>query len=164
LESSIVVSNTTPLVALAWLERLDLLPALFGAIHIPDAVYNELHSIPEKIGSSELAAVDWLRVTTVENALAVQMLANELDAGESEAIVLAHELRAGLLLMDERRGRRRAIEGGLTVTGTLGILIEARKRDLIGPLQPLLAHLRELPFRMTQTLYVDVLRQVGESS
>jgi predicted nucleic acid-binding protein len=162
-EPSIVVSNTTPLIALAWLERLDLLPALFGEIRIPNAVHDELHSNPEKIGSVELATVSWLRATAVESALAVQMLANELDAGESEAIVLAHEMRAGLLLMDERRGRRRAAEGGLAVIGTLGILIEARKRGLIGPLQPLLDHLRGLPFRMTQALYVDTLRQVGES-
>lgn len=92
------------------------------------------------------------------------MLANELDSGESEAIVLAHEMSAGLLLMDERRGRRRAAEGGLAIVGTLGILIEARKRELIGPLRPFLDHLRELPFRMGQTLYDDVLREVGELS
>lgn len=162
MEQSIVISNTTPLIALAWLERLDLLPALFGAVHIPDAVHAELHSDPEKMGSAELAAASWLRVTVVENALAVQMLANELDAGESEAIVLAHEMRAGLLLMDERRGRRRAAEGGLAVTGTLGILIEARKRGLIGPLRPFLDRLRALPFRMTPALYAETLSKVGE--
>lgn len=158
----VVVSNTTPLIALAWLEQLDLLPALFDAVYIPHAVFDELHRNPEKIGSAELMAASWLRVAAVENGLAVEMLANELDSGESEAIVLAHEMRAGLLLMDERRGRRRAAEGGLAIVGTLGILIEARKRGLIGPLLPFLDRLRELPFRMGQTLYDDVLRQVGE--
>ena len=101
-------------------------------------------------------------MTAVENALAVEMLVHELDAGESEAIVLAHEMRARLLLMDERRGRRRAVEGGLAIVGTLGILMEARKRGLIGPLRPLLDRLRDLPFRMTQTLYFDILHQAGE--
>ena len=164
MDAGVVVSNTTPLVALAWLERLDILPALFGVIHVPVAVHTELHSNPEKVGSVELAAVSWLRVATVENVLAVQLLGNELDAGESEAIVLAHEMKAGLLLMDERRGRRRAAEGGLTVTGTLGLLADARKRGLVGPLRPLLDRLHDLPFRMTRNLYEEVLRQVGEWS
>jgi predicted nucleic acid-binding protein len=159
----VVVSNTTPLIALAWLDQLDLLPALFGVIYIPAAVYDELHSDPEKVGSVELSAASWLKALPVKNTLAVEMLTNQLDLGESEAIVLAHELSAALLLMDERRGRRRAAESGLTVTGTLGILIEARKRGLVGLLRPLLDRLHDLPFRMTQRLYVEALNQVGES-
>lgn len=162
MESRIVVSNTTPLIALAWLELLDLLPQLFGAIYIPDGVRSELFNNPEKIGNAELSSVAWLKVVSVENTLAVQMLSAELDKGESEAIVLAYELGADLVLMDERRGRRRAVQGGLAVTGTLGILIEARRQGLIGPLRPLLDRLSELPFRMTQALYVKVLSQVGE--
>ena len=162
MERGIVVSNTTPLIALAWLERPDLLPALFGIIYIPKAVHDELHSNPEKIGSIELSAASWLKVMTVENTLAVGMLANELDTGESEAIVLAHEMNAALLLMDERRGRRRAAESGLVITGTLGILIEAHERGLVGPLRPLLERLRELPFRLDPALYVEVLSRVGE--
>ena len=158
----VVVSNTTPLIALAWLEQLDLLPMLFESVTIPQAVHDELHRYPEKIGSAELSAAPWLRVTAVQNALAVEMLAHELDAGESEAIVLAHEMRARLLLMDERRGRRRAAEGGLAIVGTLGLLMEARKRRLIGPLRPVLDRLRDLPFRMSQPLYFDILHQVGE--
>lgn len=162
MERRVVVSDTTPLIALAWLEQLDLLPTLFESIHIPQAVHDELHRNPDKIGSSDLMYAPWLMVTTVENVLAVELLGNELDAGESEAIVLAHEMGASLLLMDERRGRRRATEGGLVVVGTLGILIEARKRGLIGSLRPFLDRLRDLPFRMNQALYADVLRQVGE--
>jgi predicted nucleic acid-binding protein len=94
----------------------------------------------------------------VNNRLAVEMLASDLDAGEGEAIVLAHEIEAGLLLMDERRGRRRAAESGLTVTGTLGILIEARQRGLVTSLRPLLDRLWNLPFRMTHALYRDALK------
>lgn len=162
MERSVVVSNTTPLIALAWLEQLDLLATLFGSVYIPQAVQAELHYNPERIGSMELMAAPWLKVAVVENDLAIEMLANELDTGESKAIVLAYEMKAGLLLMDERRGRRRAAERGIVVVGTLGILLEARRRGLVGPLQPFLDRLRDLPFRMSQALYVDVLRQAGE--
>lgn len=160
--SSLVVSNSTPLIALAWLGRLDLLPTLFETIHIPQAVYDEIHHNPQAIGATELSAVDWLVIVPVRDILAVQLLLDQLDLGESEAIVLAHELEADLLLMDERRGRRRALQSGLTVVGTLGILVQAHQQGLIGPLRPALEKLRQLPFHASETLYNEVLRRVGE--
>jgi predicted nucleic acid-binding protein len=159
---SIIVSNTTPLIALAWLEQLALLPRLFDTIHIPRAVQDELLHNPDAVGVAEFRAAPWLKVTPVTNHLAVVLLLDQLDVGESEAIVLTHELQAGLLLMDERRGRRRAMQGGLTIVGTLGILVEARQRDFVGPLTPLLEKLQRLPFYMSQTLMTRVLQQVGE--
>lgn len=159
---AIVVSNATPLIALAWLEQLTLLPRLFKTIHIPQAVQDELLHNPDTTGVDEFRAAPWLEVTPVTDHLAVVMLLDQLDAGESEAIVLAHELQAGLLLMDERRGRRRATQGGLTIVGTLGILVEAHQRSMIGPLTPLLEKLQQLPFYMSHTLMARVLAQVGE--
>ena len=160
--SRIVVSNTTPLIALAWLQRLDLLPVLFTVVHIPEAVRDEIKSKPQAIGVAELEASDWLVVTPITNPLAVELLLDQLDLGESQAIVLAHELHANLLLMDERRGRRRALQSGLTVVGTLGILIEAHGQNLVGPLRPMLDLLRKLPFHMSDALYSEVLSRVGE--
>jgi len=160
--SRIVVSNATPLIALAWLEQLDLLPRLFSSVHIPQAVHDEIQHNPEAVGAAEFDAAPWLRIAPVQDSLAVSLLLDQLDLGESEAIVLARESRTGLLLMDERRGRRRAIQAGLNVVGTLGILIQARRQNLIGPLHPSLERLQELPFHMSDQLYQDVLRQVGE--
>ena len=154
--SRIVVSNATPLVALAWLEQLDLIPKLFGSAHIPQAVYDEFQHNPEAVGATELDAVPWLRISSVQDSLAVSLLLDQLDLGESEAIVLARELQANLLLMDERRGRRRAVQAGLNVVGTLGILVQARRQNLIGPLRQLLDRLQQLPFHMSERLYQDV--------
>jgi predicted nucleic acid-binding protein len=64
--------------------------------------------------------------------------------------------------MDERRGRRRAIQSGLTVTGTLGILVEAKRRGKIGSLRPLLEKLRLLPFHMSDELFDETVNKVGE--
>lgn len=155
----VVVSNTTPLIALAWLEQLDLLPQLFGQVHIPQAVFDEFRAKP---GAVEIPEASWLVSVPVKNAQSILLLSDQLDAGESEAIVLAQELEAGLLLMDERRGRRRATQSGLTVTGTLGLLMEARTRGMIGPLRPYLEKLRLLPFRMSDELFAEVLKKVGE--
>lgn len=133
----IVVSNTTPLIALAWLEQLDLLPALFGQVHIPQAVFDEIRAKPDAPGVTVISEASWLMLTPVQNPQSVLFLSDQLDAGESEAIVLAQELGAGFLLMDERRGRRRGIQSGLAVTGTLGLLIEARARGMIGRCVPI---------------------------
>lgn len=62
MERDVVVSNTTPLIALAWIEQLDLLPMLFGVVYIPQAVHRELHRNPDKIGIAELMVASWLRV------------------------------------------------------------------------------------------------------
>ncbi len=158
----IIVSNTTPLIALAWLNHLDLLPTLFGTLHIPQAVYDEIQHNPTATGAAELTSVSWLKISPVQDTMAVSLLLDQLDAGESEAIVLARELQASLLLMDERRGRRRALQTGLNVVGTLGILIRARHQDLIGPLRPLLDQLQQLPFYVSKELYQHGLEQVGE--
>jgi predicted nucleic acid-binding protein len=83
-------------------------------------------------------AADWIELIEPANRCAVESLRAELDAGESEAIVLAQQLRASLLLMDERLGRQTAIRLGLEVTGLLGILAEARKRGHIAACASLL--------------------------
>ncbi len=158
----IVVSNTTPLIALAYLARLDLMPTLFGTIHVPQAVYDEIQHNPNAIGAAELRTAYWLRITPVTDMLAVELLLDQLDAGESQAIVLARELNAGLVLMDERRGRRRALQSGLAVAGTIAILIRARQLGLIDQLRPMLDMLRHLPFHLSNALYQDALRRVDE--
>jgi predicted nucleic acid-binding protein len=141
-----VVSNTSPLLNLAIIDRLGLVQEQFGAIIIPPAVHNELKIDDERPGSSVLRdAVDtgWIGLGQVENITLCQALRRELDNGEAEAIALAVEVEADLILLDEREGRRVAQSMGLEVVGLVGILLKASHKGSIVSLRQELNLLRE---------------------
>lgn len=107
----------------------------------------------------------WLRVETPRNRALVSSLAASLDIGEAEAITLASELGAALLLIDESDGRAAARNLGLTITGTLGILVRAKLCGRLSALKPVLDQLvHHQSFRLSRPLYERVLRQVGEQA
>ena len=112
----LIVSDTSPILNLVAIERLELLKDLYGSIVIPPAVSAELHD------NGIFLATDWIQVVEPLNRAAVEALRADLDAGESEAIVLAQQLKASLLLIDERLGRRAATQLGLDVTELSGVL------------------------------------------
>ncbi|MGC9523729.1 MAG: hypothetical protein ACP5HG_17895 [Anaerolineae bacterium] len=85
-----VVANAGPLIALGRIDQIGLLPALYGQLYIPRAVQREVVSeAGERPGAAEVGRADWIRVVDVGDTMAVQLLRERLDAGESEAIVLA---------------------------------------------------------------------------
>ncbi len=159
-----IVSNTSPIINLACIGRLDLLPALFGEIAIPDAVFHEIAvANPDAPGASDVRSASWVRRYGVANRPLVTSLRLELDPGEAEAIACAMEANARLLLIDERRGRTVAQRLGLATTGLLGVLLLARRRDLIASIRPLLDDLRRVAgFWIGDALYSQVLRDAGE--
>ena len=157
-----VVGNAGPLIALARIECLDLLEELFGAVAIPPAVYAEVTRNPDLPGAHVLEQASWLAIHEVGDQVAVQRLRFWLDAGESEAIALAQELGA-LLLMDERRGRAAATALGLQVTGTVGILLAAKRRGYVSAVLPLLNALLAAGIRLSPRLYEEARRLAGES-
>ena len=116
----IAVSNTTPVLSLYKIGQLGLLRNLFGEIIVPAAVYNEIavYGIGKE-GDDVFDSNDYIRVKEVENEMAVGMLRPHLDYGEAEAIVLAGELEADVLLLDEKKARRVAQANALSVIGTL---------------------------------------------
>ena len=117
----IVVSNSSPLVSLAAVGRLDLLRELYGVITIPQAVYHEVAVRGlGRPGAAEVQTLDWIVRGDVSDPAVVTALEGKLDRGEAEAIALAAELRADLLLMDERLGRAEAARFGLRFIGILG--------------------------------------------
>ena len=160
-----VVSNSGPLIALAVVGKLELLHSLFGRICIPEAVYNEAVIRGQgQPGSSEVGAAKWIETRTVKDSFSVNLLREELGAGESEAIVLTQELGARYLLLDDGTARRKTQRLGLSTLGTLGVLLMAKEAGLIARVKPVLDELRQTDFRMSLKVYREVQFRAGEVS
>ena len=161
----IVVSDTSPVLNLARIGRLELLPSLYRQVLIPAAVYEELVASKDDLPPAiDLASAPWLIVAAAEDQNRVRELRKNLDPGEAEAIVLAIERRANILLVDERRGRRFATAAGLTVTGLLGVVAGAKRAGLIDQVKPVLDELIQIArFWIGPDLYAEVLTELGEA-
>ena len=163
----IVISDTSVITNLAAIQHLYLLPQLYNQIIIPEAVYRELVDIdPPVPGTLEIQAASWGEIRQVVNRGVVERLQRDvrLDLGESEAIALALELNAELLLIDERRGRAEADRLGIRITGVLGILVESKRQNLIIAVKPLVNSLiATSEFRVSTALYALILDMVDES-
>ena len=160
----IVVSNTTPLIGLASIQRFDLLRRLFKKIYIPQAVYKEAVIAGHDIGGAkrEVMGASWIETVSVKDYLAVKVLLDELDLGEAEAIVLSMELHADWVLMDERKGRRKLSELNLNKIGTVGILLKAKEIGLLPQIRPDLERLRRQGFSLSQKIFDAVLDYANE--
>lgn len=161
---AVVVSDAGPLIALSTIGQVSLLPQLFRKIYIPGAVYDEvvLRGLGRP-GEEEVRAADWIVVTAIRDRLAASLLLDELDAGESEALVLAAELPAQLILLDESRARIKAGQRGLAAMGMLGVLLLAKRQGLLTKVSPHLQALQRRSFRMSESVYRAVLVEAGET-
>jgi predicted nucleic acid-binding protein len=159
-----VVSNTSPLMNLAIIGRLDLLRHFYETIHVPDAVWDELvKQGAGKPGSEAIAAISWIQTHAVQNQPLVAALREQLDPGEPEAIALALELKATLILLDETEGRRVATLYGLNKTGVLGILLKAKKVGGIDSMKTEMEKLQhQAHFRISPSLFENLVHAAGE--
>ena len=158
----IVVSDTSPITNLAAIGQLDLLRQIYGQVVIPEAVFQELTAAGGNHPGAVAQQLDWVETRVVSNSILVNALQVELDQGEAEAIALAQELAADLLLIDEHLGRAVATRLGIRIIGLLGVLIEAKHRALIQEIKPLVDTLMSLGFHVKQDLYQRVLQAAGE--
>lgn len=159
----IVVSDASPIVALARIGRLDLLRDLYHRVLVPGAVHQEVRA--GSAGIEAILAATWIEPHEAADQPLIDRLARQLDRGEAEAIALTIEYRADLLLMDERRGRRVAVEFGLRVVGTLAVLVAAKERGFVTAVAPLIDEMTQSgSFRVADDLRVRVLRAAGEES
>lgn len=161
----IVVSDASPIISLSAVGRLDLLAQLYERVIVPTSVHEEITAAePDRPGVKELRAAEWLSMVLPKDRVLVRALEGELDGGEAEAIALAIEVGADLLIVDERRGREVARRMGVKVIGVLGILIEAKTRRLLPAVEPILeALLTKSGFRISQSLYRRVLEASDEA-
>ena len=152
-----VISDTTPIISLIKIHRLDLLEKLFGEVLIPDAVSREL--ITNESFSNEAEEVKksaFLKISPVHNrqSIAILQAISGLDDGESEAIVLADEKKSDVLIIDERKGRMVAQKLGITITGTVGVLVQANNEGMItkDEAESCLEFLRKSNIRLSEKL------------
>jgi uncharacterized protein len=157
-----VVSNTSPLIALSSIGHIDILHTLYGDISIPNAVFEEITK-DDLPGCEEVSSLDWFKRKAIENKDEAASLTLELDLGEAEAITLSRELKADLLLIDERKGKLVADRFSIRNIGVLGVLLEAKHKNLIKAVKPLLDDLiLKAGFWFDKNTYNLVLQKSGE--
>ena len=159
--SNLVVSNSSILIHLSRIGKLWLLKEIFGKVVIPKAVYKEC-IVEGKAGSDEIKSSEWIEVREIRDLNLKKVLQMLLDEGEAEAIVLALESNADLILLDETEARKIAKGLGLKVTGTIGILLKAKKLGLIENLKKEVEALRETGFWISESLIRKILQEAEE--
>jgi len=158
----IVVCDTSPLIALSLINRLDLLETLFNEVIIPSSVFDELN-IAGKPESQQI--VNWSKgkVIAASNRQLVYSFNLLLGMGESEAMSLYFEKNADFLLIDEKKGRLIATYNNINVVGSLGILLLSKQKGLIPFIKPLLNRLQQSYIRISDELYFKTLDLAGEN-
>ncbi|WP_048151838.1 DUF3368 domain-containing protein [Palaeococcus ferrophilus] len=147
-----VVSNTSPLIGLSNIDRLELLKDVFGEIFIPPAVAKEFgEPLP-----------DWIHLKEPKDRPLVKTLMKLLGAGEAEAIALAIEMRADFLILDDLKARKISRDIGIRIIGTGGVILLAKKRKAIGSVKPLLEELSGKGFRLSDGVIRTILEAAGE--
>lgn len=163
-----IVSNTSPLLNLAIIGRLELLEQQFSDVLIPPAVLGELRAGEGLPGSESLRDAirkGWLQVVELTSRDVANVLWRTLDEGEAEAIALAMQLQSEQILLDERDGRRAALAAGLKPVGALGVLLRAKRDGVLSSLQVELVRLREIAnFRIAADLETELLAAAGEKT
>ncbi|MEI7587400.1 DUF3368 domain-containing protein [Runella sp.] len=160
----IVVSDTSPIINLAMIGRLPLLQAVFNRIIIPQKVYEEMVlQGAGQPGALEISTANWVDVLSCKDLQKVQALEHELDPGESEAIILALELEADLILLDDNAARAVADRLGLEYTGLLGVLIRSKQMGFVDNIRTIMDDLIKIAgFRISQSVYDAVVKVAGE--
>ena len=147
-----VISDTSCLILFDKIGQLHLLRQTYSSLIITPEVYQEFNQpVP-----------DWIQLKAVENKVRQQQFENLVDKGEASAIVLALELKHSLLILDDKKGRQLAQNLEIEITGTLGVLLLAKRNGIIPAIKPLLEQLMAIDYRISPKIVSGVLRRAGE--
>ena len=160
----IVVSDSTILIGLVKIGKLHLLREIFSKIFIPEEVFKEVVERGKgKPGSKVIKEAAWIEVKPVKDKIQVSFLLGSLEKGEAEVLVLARELNADLILLDEEKARKSAVIAGFEIMGLLGLFILAKNLGLIYEVRPLVDELMIKKFRISDKIIEETLKKVGEA-
>jgi len=162
-----VIADAGPLIALARIDRLELLHRLYGVVLLPPAVVTELRLAEQRPGASPLAAAlaaGWLEVAHPSNTESLRKLHLLLDPGEAEVIELAVQRGCRFALLDDRRGRAAAHRWKVPVAGTGAVLLAAKAAGWIPAIAPVLEALCAARYRLAPTLVEALLHKAQEQT
>jgi predicted nucleic acid-binding protein len=157
-----VICNTSPLLYLHQVSRLELLHELYGDVKTTPAVKDELRVGHERgVDVPELSDIDWLSVEAPRSADILPAIV-DLGPGEAEVLALGLQFADSLLILDDRLARRIAKLNRLSVTGTLGVLIRAKEKGFLTEIRPTIDRLLTTSLRMSPALLRTVLDEANE--
>ena len=152
-----VIVNSTPLIVLSNINKLELLKQLYGQIFIPQAVYNEVTAKSDSACLQINDNLDWINICEIKNVEEKKMYQAKLHSGEVEVMILAQETPiADLVIIDDNAAKKTAKYLGLTITGTLGVLLKAKQQGLINNISSCLDELIKLDFYISSDLIQTV--------
>ena len=157
-----VVVNSTPLIILCRINQLNLLKELYHEIMIPEAVLREVTAKNDAVSLRLQSAGEWIHIESIKDQSEKAMYKARLHDGEVEVMILAGERDAKLLIIDDNAAKKTAKYLGFPVTGTLGVILRAKREGIIPEVRPLIAEIRRSGFYVSDAVEQAVLEQAGE--
>jgi predicted nucleic acid-binding protein len=149
--SQVIISDTSCLILLEKIGRMEILKAMFEQVVVTEEVAEEFGALP-----------NWIDVKPLKDKQLFNELRLELGSGEASSIAFAIEVEGSLLIIDERKGRKKAEELGLSIIGSLGVLLKAKQKGVIPSLLEVIQEINKTDFRISEAIKLKLLGEAGE--
>lgn len=157
-----VVVNSTPLIVLCGIGKLDILREMYHEIMIPEAVYREVTEKEDSACRQIQSADSWIHIEEIQDHSEKKMYKAKLHEGEVEVMILCQEKKADLAIIDDNAAKKTAKYLGINVTGTLGVLLKAKQKGIVKEIRPLISELKANGFYISSEIEKTVLECAGE--